>query len=163
MIWGIVSLIMSVLLYRRESKYIAGIASINWVRKHCSTLEAAKRIIQATTQRGIASVNNPISSRRFRINDRQLKHRCASTAIYTDTIKSGCISKDLINMHIFYIHPWAGQSIFSWQINQMLMKGYQLSSKKMESPIILLWKAPKNKPLANSGRNLGKLADTWRI
>jgi hypothetical protein len=51
-------------------------------------LEAAKRTIEKTTQRGIRSVANPSISRRFRTNDRSLRYRRLKTNVFTDTMFS---------------------------------------------------------------------------
>jgi hypothetical protein len=57
------------------------------------SLEAAKRTLQVTTQRGIRTVSNPSLSRRFRTNDRQLQYRRISTDVFTDTMESSIVSK----------------------------------------------------------------------
>lgn len=56
-------------------------------------LEAAKRTIQATTQRGMRTVLHPSLSRRFRTNDRQLRYRRLPVELFTDTLISTVLSK----------------------------------------------------------------------
>ena len=56
-------------------------------------LEAAKRTLLATTQRGIRTVSNPALSRRFRTNDRQLRYRRLRCDLFTDTLESSVLSK----------------------------------------------------------------------
>ena len=51
-------------------------------------LEAAKRTLKATTQRGIRSSANPSIARRFRTNDRQLRYNRLNTDLFTDTMFS---------------------------------------------------------------------------
>ena len=56
-------------------------------------IEAAKRTLQATTQRGIRTISNPALSRRFRTNDRQLRYRRLRCDLFTDTLESSLLSK----------------------------------------------------------------------
>ena len=56
-------------------------------------LEAAKWTVDATTQRMLRTVANPNLSRRFRMNDRQLRYRQIISDMCTDTAQSGAISK----------------------------------------------------------------------
>ena len=51
-------------------------------------LDAAKRTLEKTTQRGVCAVANPSISRHFRTNDRQLRYRRLKTNIFTDTMFS---------------------------------------------------------------------------
>ena len=51
-------------------------------------LDAAKRTLDRTTQRGIRLVANPSINRRLRTNDRQLRYRRLKTNIFTDTMFS---------------------------------------------------------------------------
>jgi hypothetical protein len=56
----------------------------NW----CISLEAAKRTLEVTTQQGIRTVANPLLSRRFRTNDRQLRYRRLRADMFTDTAET---------------------------------------------------------------------------
>ena len=56
-------------------------------------LEAARRTINATTQRVVRTVAHPSLSRRFRTNDRQLRYRRINAEMFTDTGESNTISK----------------------------------------------------------------------
>ena len=56
-------------------------------------LDAAKRTINATTQRVIRTVAHPSLSRRFRTNDRQLRYRRINAEMFTDTAHSSVVSK----------------------------------------------------------------------
>ena len=49
-------------------------------------LEAAKRTVKSTTQRGVRTVLHPSLSRRFRTNDRQLRYRRLRSDIFGDTL-----------------------------------------------------------------------------
>jgi hypothetical protein len=51
-------------------------------------LSAAKRTLQATTQSGVRTILNPTLSRRFRINDRQLRYRRIAHEVFTDTLET---------------------------------------------------------------------------
>jgi hypothetical protein len=51
-------------------------------------LDAAKRTLKCTTQKGIRSVSNPSIARRFRTNDRPLRYRRLKTNVFTDTMFS---------------------------------------------------------------------------
>lgn len=52
------------------------------------SLDAAKRTVRQTTQRGIRSVLHPTLSRRFRTNDRQMRYRQLQHDLYTDTLEA---------------------------------------------------------------------------
>jgi transposase len=56
-------------------------------------IEAAKRTVEVTTQRGVRTVSNPALSRRFRTNDRQLRYRRLRGTMFSDTMESSVISK----------------------------------------------------------------------
>ena len=56
-------------------------------------IEAAKRTVQATTQRMIRTVAHPSLSRRFRTNDRQLRYKRISADMFTDTAQASVTSK----------------------------------------------------------------------
>ena len=49
-------------------------------------LEAAKKTIKVTTQRGVRTMVHPSLSRRFRTNDRQLRYRRLGIECFTDTL-----------------------------------------------------------------------------
>jgi hypothetical protein len=50
------------------------------------SLDSAKQTLDVMTQRGVRTVGNPGLSRRFRINDRQLRYRRLRCDMYTDTL-----------------------------------------------------------------------------
>ena len=58
-------------------------------------LHAARRTMQATTQRGIRRLLHPTLSRRFRTNDRQLRYRRLPIDCFTDTLISNTKSQRL--------------------------------------------------------------------
>ena len=51
-------------------------------------LEAAKRTVQVTTQRGVRTILHPNVERRFRTSDRQLRYKHLNTELFTDTMFS---------------------------------------------------------------------------
>ena len=62
-------------------------------QKWGTSLEAAKRTIERTTQRGLRTVLHPSLSRRFRTNDRQLRYRRLAHPVYADTLIAGSKSR----------------------------------------------------------------------
>jgi hypothetical protein len=74
---------------RRKGFLTAEKLAKNW----SISLEAAKQTLQVTTQRGIRTVANPLLSRRFRTNDRQLRYRRIRADVFTDTLESAIPSK----------------------------------------------------------------------
>ena len=56
-------------------------------------IEAAKRTVDATTQRIVRTVAHPSLSRRFRTNDRQLRYNRISAEMFTDTAQANITSK----------------------------------------------------------------------
>ena len=76
-----------------SSKKRSGITPEALVQNWGIGLEAAKRTVEATTQRVIRTTANASLSRRFRTNDRQLRYRRINTNVFTDTMQSGVISK----------------------------------------------------------------------
>jgi hypothetical protein len=74
---------------RRKGVMTAERLARNW----CISLEAAKRTLEVTTQRGIRTVANPLLSRCFRTNDRQLRYRRLRADMFTDTMESDVVSK----------------------------------------------------------------------
>ena len=55
-------------------------------------LAAAKRMLEATTQKGVRTVLHSTLSRRFRTNDRQLRYRRLMHDMFTDTLEAKVIS-----------------------------------------------------------------------
>ena len=51
-------------------------------------LDAARRTVEATTQKGVRTILHPTLSRRFRTNDRQLQYRRLSHDMFTDTLEA---------------------------------------------------------------------------
>jgi len=51
-------------------------------------LDAAKRTLNVTTQRGVRTVMHPTLKRRWHTNDRNLRYRRLPTALFTDTMKA---------------------------------------------------------------------------
>jgi hypothetical protein len=56
-------------------------------------LDKAKKTLDVTTQRGTRTVAFPSLEARFRTNDRQLRYRRLSTALYTDTMFASATSR----------------------------------------------------------------------
>ena len=67
----------------QSSEKKPGITAENLVQNWGIGLEAAKRTVEATTQRAIRTVGCPTLSRRFRTNDRQLRYRRLRTDFFT--------------------------------------------------------------------------------
>ena len=63
-------------------------------RKWGIGLDAAKRMIRATTLRGIQSVLDPTISRQYPTNDRQLRYRRLPLEMYSDTMKASVRSRN---------------------------------------------------------------------
>ena len=55
-------------------------------------INAARRTVTATTQRGIRTLLHPSLTRRFRTNDRQLRYRRLPIDCFTDTLESNTVS-----------------------------------------------------------------------
>ena len=51
-------------------------------------LDAARRTVETTTQKGVRTILHPTLSRRFRTNDRQLRYRRLSHDMFTDTLEA---------------------------------------------------------------------------
>ena len=75
-------------------------------------IEAAKRTLQATTQRGIRTISNPALSRRFRTNDRQLRYRRLRCDLFTDTLESSLLSKRQNRYAQIYGSSWGWARAF---------------------------------------------------
>ena len=56
-------------------------------------IETARRTVNATTQRGLRTIQHPSLSHRFRTNDRNLRYRCLPHEMFTDTLTSSIVSK----------------------------------------------------------------------
>ena len=51
-------------------------------------LDAARRTVEATTQKGVRMILHPTLSRRFRTNDQQLRYRRLSHDMFTDMLEA---------------------------------------------------------------------------
>jgi len=88
-----------------SSERTPGITAEDLVQNWGISLEAAKRTVEGTTQRGVRTVGCPTLSRRFRTNDRQLRYRRIRTDIFTDTMFSSVKSKRGNKCAQVYSHP----------------------------------------------------------
>ena len=90
---GVFAVRLTTLLAATSLKPTGGIQPSELAQRWGIGIEAARRTLNVTTQRGVRTVAHPSLSRRFRTNDRQLRYRRLATDIYADTLVSKHKSK----------------------------------------------------------------------
>ena len=96
-----------------NSKRTSGITAENLVQHWGIGLEAAKKTVERTTQRGFRTVGCQSLSRRLRTNDRQLRYMRIRTGIFTDTMISANKSKRGNKCAQVYSYPTGWVRAFS--------------------------------------------------
>ena len=80
------------------SKRRQGVDATTLARRFGIGIDAAKRTLDRTTQRGVRTVTHSNLSRRYRTNDRQLRYKRLGCDMFTDTLQSSVTSKRM-NKH----------------------------------------------------------------
>ena len=131
-----------------SSKKRSGITPEALVQNWGIGLEAAKRTVEATTQRGIRTVANASLSRRFRTNDRQLRYRRINTDVFTDTMQSSVISKRKNKYCQLFSAPFGWARAFPMQKKSDAHEGLSTLFKRDGVPNNLIMDGSKEQTLA---------------
>jgi hypothetical protein len=86
---------LNISLVKSEMRDKAGIDAATLAKNWGIGIEAAKRTRLVTTQRGIRRMIHPTLTKRYKTNDRQLRHRRLPVTIYTDTMYSTILSRQM--------------------------------------------------------------------
>jgi hypothetical protein len=86
---------LNISLVKSEMRDNAGIDAATLARNWGIGLEAAKRTHLVNTQRGIRRMIHPSLTKRYKTNDRQLRYPLLPVTIYTDTIYSTILSRQM--------------------------------------------------------------------
>jgi hypothetical protein len=84
---------LNVSMVKSEMRYKGGIGAATLANNWGIGIEAAKRTRLVTTQRGIRRMVHPSLTKRYKINDRQLRYRCLPVTIYTDAMYTTILSR----------------------------------------------------------------------
>ncbi len=109
--------------------------------------DAAKRTVEATTQRVIRSVAHPSLSRRFRTNDRQLRYRRINAEMFTDTAESNVISKRGNIYTQFFSLPYGWVRAFSMPKKSSAHETLSLLFKNVGVPTSMVMDGSKEQTL----------------
>jgi hypothetical protein len=124
------------------------------------SLEAAKRTLQVTTQRGIRTVSNPSLSRRFRTNDRQLRYRRIGTDVFTDTMESSVVSKRGNQYAQVFATPFGWTRVHPMMKKSDAHEGLSLMFARDGVPNCLIMDNSKEQTLGEFRRK-AREADCW--
>jgi hypothetical protein len=86
---------LNVSLVKYEIRDKGGIDAATLAKNWGIGIEAAKRTHIVTTKRGIRRMVHQSLTKRYKTNDRQLRYRCLSVTMYTDTIYSTILSRQM--------------------------------------------------------------------
>jgi hypothetical protein len=86
---------LNVSMVKSEMRDKGGIDAATLAKNWGIGIEAAKRTRLVTTQRGIRRMVHPSLTKRYKTNDRQLRYRRLSVTIYTDTMYSTILSRQM--------------------------------------------------------------------
>jgi hypothetical protein len=86
---------LNVSLVKSEMRYKGGIDAATLAKNWGIGLESAKRTHLVTTQRGIRIMIHPSLTKRYKTNDRQLRYRRLPFTMYTDTMYSTILSRQI--------------------------------------------------------------------
>jgi hypothetical protein len=86
---------LNVSMVKSEMRDKAGIDAATLSKNWGIGIEAAKRTRLVTTQRGIRRMIHPSLTKRYKTNDRQLRYRRFPVTMYTDTMYSTILSRQM--------------------------------------------------------------------
>jgi hypothetical protein len=86
---------LNISLVKSEMRDKAGIDAATLAKNWGIGIEAAKRTRLVTTQRGIRRMINPSLTKRYKTHDRQLRYRRLPVKMYTDTMYSKILSRQM--------------------------------------------------------------------
>jgi hypothetical protein len=86
---------LNVSMVKSEMRDKGGIDAATLVKNWGIGIEAAKRTRLVTTQRGIRRMVHPSLTKRYKTNDRQLRYRRLPVTMYTDTMYSTILSRQM--------------------------------------------------------------------
>jgi hypothetical protein len=82
-------------MVKYEMRDKGGIDAATLAKNWGTGIEAAKRTRLVTTQRGIRRMVHPSLTKRYKTNDRQLRYRRLPVTMYTDTMYSTILSRQI--------------------------------------------------------------------
>jgi hypothetical protein len=88
-----INLNLNISLVKSEMIDNTGVDAATLAKNWGIGLEAVKRTRLVTTQRGIRRIINPSLTKRYKINDKQLRYRRLPVTMYTDTMFSTILSR----------------------------------------------------------------------
>jgi hypothetical protein len=86
---------LNISLVKSEMREKAGVDAATLAKNWGIGIEAAKRTRIVTTKRGIRRMIHPSLTKRYKTNDRQLRYRRLSVTMYTDTMYSTILSRQM--------------------------------------------------------------------
>jgi hypothetical protein len=86
---------LNVSLVKSEMRDKGGIDAATLAKNWGIGIEAAKRTRLVTTQRGIRRMIHPSLTKRYKTNDRQLRYRRLQVTMYTDTMYSAILPRQM--------------------------------------------------------------------
>jgi hypothetical protein len=86
---------LNVSMVKSEMRDKVGIDAATLAKNWGIGIEAAKRTRLVTNQRGIRRMVHPSLTKRYKTNDRQLRYRHLPVTMYTDTMYSTILSRQM--------------------------------------------------------------------
>jgi hypothetical protein len=86
---------LNVSMVKSEMRDKGGIDAATLAKNWRIGIDAAKRTRLVTTQRGIRRMVHPSLTKRYKTNDRQLRYRRLPVTMYTDTMYSTILSRQM--------------------------------------------------------------------
>jgi hypothetical protein len=86
---------LNISLVNSEMRDKAGVDTATLAKNWGIGIESAKRTRLVTTKRGIRRMIHPSLTKRYKMNDRQLRYRRLPVTMYTDTMYSTILSRQM--------------------------------------------------------------------
>jgi hypothetical protein len=142
---------LNVSMVKSEMRDKGGIDSATLATNWGIGIEAAKRTRLVTTQRGIRRMVHPSFTKRYKTNDRQLRYRRLQVTMYTDTMYSTILSRQMNKAAQIFTTDFGFVRAFPMKKKRRHTRICLCYFTEMESQMSWSWMEPRHKLKGNSG------------
>jgi hypothetical protein len=144
---------LNVSLVKSEMRDKGGIDAATLANNWGIGIEAAKRTRLVTTQRGIRRMVHPSLTKRYKTNDRQLRYRCLPVTMYTDTMYSTILSRQMNKAAQIFTTDFGFVRAFTLKKEKEAHEALSLLFHRYGVPNVMVMDGAKAQVEGNSGEN----------
>jgi hypothetical protein len=144
---------LNVSLVKSEMRDKGGIDAATLANKWGIGIEEVKRMRLVTTQRGIRRMVHPNFTKRYKTNERQLRYRRLPVTMYTDTMYSTILSRQMNKAAQIFTTDFGFVRTFPMKKKMRHMRLFLCYFTEMDSQMSWSWMDPRHKLKGNSREN----------